>query len=77
MAELQKYTGLSWGDLDSNTRILFKHGLVEIRKIITSKGPRTKIQLSKEGERIYEELSKTLQDLIGQTQGKKARIIRL
>jgi len=73
MAELQKYTGLTWGDLDSNTRILSKYGLIETNKVITGKGPRTTIQLTKEGEEAYEKLSKTLQDLIEQAQRKRRK----
>ena len=64
MAELHKYTGLTWGDLDSNIRILSKHGLVESKKTITRGGVRTIIQLTEEGEKTYEELSEALQELI-------------
>ncbi len=66
MAELQRHTGLSWGDLDSNLRVLIRHGIVESRKIVTRRGPRTMVGLTRSGEALYEELTRILTDLIGE-----------
>ncbi len=68
MADLRKYTGLSWGDLDSNIRILSKYGLVEVRKILTDRGPRTRLRLTRKGEEAYEKLSVLLKSLISKAE---------
>jgi len=56
MKTLRDATGLTWGDLDSNLRYLERRGLVALRRVLTSKGPRTYVVLTDEGARAYEEL---------------------
>lgn len=71
MAELQRYTGLSWGDLDSNVRMLSKYGLVEARKVLTESGPRTRLRLTRKGEEAYEKLSVLLKNIISRAEEAK------
>ncbi|MEB3787881.1 MAG: MarR family winged helix-turn-helix transcriptional regulator [Desulfurococcales archaeon] len=65
MARLREATGLSWGDLDSNIRYLERHGLVEVRRILTLRGPRVMVDLTGEGRRAYRLLARYLREVVG------------
>lgn len=63
-ADLAKALGLSWGDIDSNIRRLTKKGYIEVRKVITIKGPRTLVSITEEGVREYRNLASVLHNLL-------------
>ena len=60
VGELKRALGLSWGDIDSKLRSLEERGYVITRKILTLSGPRTLVELTEEGVREYERLSREL-----------------
>jgi len=64
MAELRAATGLSWGDLDHQVRIMAREGLARAWKDTTPDGPRTFVALTREGERAYEELAGYLEGVL-------------
>lgn len=57
------------GDLDSNIRRLREHGIVEVRKVPTRKGPRTVVYLTSYGERRFEEFSRVLEKVVEKMRG--------
>ena len=61
---LREETGLSWGDLESNLRYMARHGLVELRRLPTPRGPRTIARLTVEGVEAYEELAGYLEETL-------------
>ncbi|MEB3851413.1 MAG: MarR family winged helix-turn-helix transcriptional regulator [Desulfurococcales archaeon] len=65
MGELQRATGLSWGDLDYNVRLLSRRGLVGSRRVLTGRGPRVVVFLTRDGVRAYEELVSYLRRSLG------------
>jgi len=64
MGALREATGLSWGDLDSNIRLMAKEGLIRVWKDTTPAGPRTFIELTSEGYAAYEELADYLERVL-------------
>ena len=64
ISELQKASKLTWGDLDSNLRIMNKHGLIQKSIIITRNGPRNIVKLTEEGVETYEKLAEIIKRLI-------------
>ncbi|RLF04434.1 MAG: transcriptional regulator [Thermoprotei archaeon] len=64
MSELRRALGLSWGDLDSKVRSLEERGYVTTRKVLTLSGPRTLVELTEEGLKEYEQLSRELRRLL-------------
>lgn len=64
MAVLRRATGLSWGDLDSNLRYMETKGLVNLRKTLTRRGPRTIVELTSKGVKAYVELAHYLRNII-------------
>ncbi len=64
MADLVRALGLTWGDLDSNLRRLRDRGFVELRKVLTLKGPRTVAVLTEKGLEEYERLVESLRKLL-------------
>jgi len=64
MAQLRRATGLTWGDLDYNLRILRERGLAETRRVPTSEGPRVLARLTPRGARAYERLVEYLRNHI-------------
>ena len=64
MADLVKALGLTWGDLDSNIRRLRDRGFVELKKVLTLRGPRTVVKLTERGVEEYERLVEALRRLL-------------
>jgi len=69
MKQLVDSLGLTWGDLDSNIRRLREHGIVEVRKVPTRRGPRTVVYLTSYGERRFEEFSRVLEKVVEKMRG--------
>jgi DNA-binding MarR family transcriptional regulator len=65
--DLAKAVGISWGSLSSHLKRLEEKGYVERKKVITSKGIRTVVRITRQGYLRYkdevEKLRKVLSDL--------------
>lgn len=62
--QLQRSTGMGWGELDSHLRRMEARGLVVRRKTLTLRGPRSLVRLTGEGRRAYESLASKLRKLL-------------
>ncbi len=64
VGQLQRATGMGWGELDSHLRRMEARGLVLRRKTLTLRGPRSLVRLTGEGRRAYESLASKLKKLL-------------
>ena len=64
VGQLQRATGMGWGELDSHLRRMEARGLVVRRKTLTLRGPRSLVRLTGEGRRAYESLASKLKKLL-------------
>ncbi len=69
MADLQRATGLTWGDLDSNIRRLREAGYVGVRKVLGRDRPRTLVYLTPLGRERLEELMERLERVLDRAKG--------
>lgn len=61
---LQRFTGLTWGNLGSHLAKLEEAGYVEIEKAIVGKKPHTMIRLTEEGRAAFRDYKKNLQGVL-------------
>lgn len=61
---LQKYTGLTWGNLSSHMTKLEEAGYLEVIKEFVGRKPHTMLKLTKEGRRAFEEYRGQLDRLL-------------
>ena len=64
VSDIAKALGLTYGSLDSNLRRLQEKGYVEIKKVLTLRGPRTLVKLTEKGVKEYRELVRRLRALL-------------
>jgi len=62
--DLVKVTGIDKGRMACHLEVLEKHGLVKKKKYIMLLGPRTYIEITKEGEETLENILKALDRII-------------
>lgn len=53
--DLVKILGFSWGSLSTQLKMLMEKGFINLRKVLTLKGPRTLISLTDKGYKKYKE----------------------
>jgi DNA-binding MarR family transcriptional regulator len=61
---LKESLGLTDGNLSRHLQVLEEAGYLEIKKSFEGKRPRTRVAITREGHRAFEEEMKTLRELV-------------
>jgi DNA-binding MarR family transcriptional regulator len=62
--ELQHLLGLTPGNLDSHLKKLREAGYIEMRKVLTLRGPRTAVQITPTGSQAFREYAVKLRKML-------------
>ena len=61
---LMAHSGLTWGNISSHLKKLKEAGHIEIEKSFVDNKPKTKVSLTKDGRKAFEDYRRTIKDIL-------------